>query len=127
MPRKCKLTDAQKAYVVRRLAAYESPTAIARDLERDFGVTIGHQAVGRYNPALGSRLAQRWKDLFAQARAAHRAATAKAGVTGKAAAIRARERMALAAWGAGRFKHASDILDAIAKEVGNPFNDKDEP
>jgi hypothetical protein len=124
MARVCKLTDQQKEYVVRRLAAYDSPTAIARDLKREFGVTIGHQSVGRYNPELGSRLDQRWKDLFAHVRAAHLAATAGIGVTGKAADIRARERLAHAAWDAGRFKDASDILDAIAKDIGDPFNDE---
>jgi hypothetical protein len=122
MARANKLNETQKAYVVRRLAAYDRPLVIARDLAREFGVTITPQTVGQYHPDSGRRLAQRWKDLFAQARAAHLAGTADIGVTRKAVRIRSRERLAHEAWDAGRFKHASDILDAIAKDVGDAFN-----
>ena len=66
-----KLNERQKAYVVRRLAAYDRPSVIARELARDFGVTITPQMVGQYNPERAGALAPRWRDLFAQARAAH--------------------------------------------------------
>jgi hypothetical protein len=124
MARANKLNAQQKAYVVRRLAAYDRAHVIARDLAREFGVTITPQTVGQYNPDSGRRLAQRWKDLFAQARAAHLASTADIGVTRKAVRILRRERMARDAWSAGRFKDASDILDAIAKDVGDVFNER---
>jgi hypothetical protein len=124
MARANKLNERQKAYVVRRLAAYDRTHVIARDLAREFGVTITPQTVGQYRPASGRRLAQRWKELFAQARAAHLAGTADIGVTHKAVRIRRRERSARDAWDAGRFKDASDILDAIAREIGDAFNER---
>ena len=40
-----KLTEAQKDYVIRRLAAYDTPTEIQRDLREKFGVEITRQAV----------------------------------------------------------------------------------
>ena len=37
-----KLNDAQREYVVERLAAFESPIAIARSLYQEFGIRISH-------------------------------------------------------------------------------------
>ena len=81
MPR-TKLTDEQKTYVVKRLAAYDKPRAIARDLAREFGVTVTHHAIAAYDPGRGAgrHLAQRWRELFARERAAYLASTAAIGV-----------------------------------------------
>jgi hypothetical protein len=116
-----RLTDHQRIYVVRRLAAYDKSGEIAEALAREFGVTISLKAIEGYNPCLcaGRNLAQRWKDLFAQAREAYLASTAEIGVTHNAVRIRLRERYAQRAEEAGQFKAASDILDAIAREVGD--------
>jgi hypothetical protein len=64
MPR-TKLTDEHKTYVVKRLAAYAKPRAIAP-----------------YDPGRGAgrHLAQRWRELFARERAAYLASTAAIGV-----------------------------------------------
>jgi len=116
-----RLTDLQKIYVVRRLAAYDRPREIAQSLARDFGVTITVNAIESYNPCLsaGRHLAQRWRALFAQAREDYLKSTAEIGVTQKAVRIRRRDRLALMAEEAGQFKAASDILDAIARDVGD--------
>jgi hypothetical protein len=116
-----RLTDRQKIYVVRRLAAFDKPGEIREALAREFGVTISIKSVEGYNPCLsaGRHLAQRWTDLFAQAREAYLASTAEIGVTHKAVRIRRRERLVDRAEEAGQFKAASDILDAIAKDVGD--------
>ena len=61
-----KLTDEHKAYVVRRLAEYDKPTAIAQGLKEVFGITISHQAIEHYDPErpAGHDLAQLWRDIF---------------------------------------------------------------
>jgi hypothetical protein len=111
----------QKIYVVRRLAAYDKPKAIAESLAQDFGVTVTIKAIESYNPCLatGRHLGKRWRELFAQAREDYLASTAEIGVTQKAVRIRRRDRLALKAEEAGQFKAASDILDAIARDVGD--------
>jgi hypothetical protein len=116
-----RLTDLQKIYVVRRLAAYDKPRVIAQDLARDYGVTVTIKAIESYNPclAIGRHLGRRWRDLFAQAREDYLKSTAEIGVTQKAVRIRLRERYAQRAEEAGQFKAASDILDAIARDVGD--------
>src|SRR6185436_4966142 len=65
-----RLTDQQKIYVVRRLAAYDKARAIVEDLARDFGVTVTIKAIESYNPCLstGRHLGKRWREMFAQAR-----------------------------------------------------------
>jgi len=116
-----RLTDRQKIYVVRRLAAYDKARAIAQSLARDFGVTVTIKAIESYNPSLatGRHLGQRWRALFAQAREDYLKSTAEIGVTQKAVRIRWRERLTQRAEEAGKFKAASDILDAIARDVGD--------
>ncbi len=59
-----KLTREQKIYVVRRLAAYDGPAEIARDMRRQFGIEITRQAVAQYDPTKGSECAEEWADLF---------------------------------------------------------------
>jgi hypothetical protein len=67
---KAKLTDAQRAYVVRRLAADESPSQIARDLQA-FGISITRKSVQHYHPGRtpAGQLAPQWKLLFLQTEA----------------------------------------------------------
>jgi hypothetical protein len=119
-----RLTDQQRIYVVRRLAAYDKSGEIAQALAREFGVTISLKAIEGYNPGLsaGQNLAKRWRDLFAQAREAFRQSTAEIGATHKEVRIRLRESYAHRAFEKGQFKAASDILDAIARNVGDVFD-----
>ena len=124
-----KLTNEQKTYVVRRLAEYDKPTAIALGLKEVFGVTISHQAVEHYDPErpAGHDLAQKWRDLFWQARRAFIESIADVGTMLKPVRMHIRERMALQEWEAGRCKIANEILDSIAKEAGGAFVTRHEP
>ena len=63
-----KLTREQKTYVVRRLAAYDRPAEIARDLRRQFGIEITRQAIEQYDPTKGSECPEEWAELFRNAR-----------------------------------------------------------
>jgi hypothetical protein len=63
-----KLTREQKIYVVRRLAAYDGPAEIARDVKRQFGIEITRQAIEQYDPTKGAECAEEWADLFRNAR-----------------------------------------------------------
>jgi hypothetical protein len=119
-----KLTDQQRIYVVRRLAAFDKPRAIARDMKDEFGITVSHQLVESYHPgrAAGRRLAPRWKALFVEARAEFLDMLAETGAMLLAVRVHWREAIAHDAWDAGLFKAASDVLDAIAKDIGGTFD-----
>jgi hypothetical protein len=116
-----RLTDKQKIYVVRRLAAFEKARAIVQDLAREFGVTVSIKAIESYNPCLstGRHLGERWRALFAEAREEYHKSTAEIGYTHKAVRIQKRASLVDRAEAAGQFKAASDILDAIARDVGD--------
>ena len=121
-----KLTDEQKAYVVRRLAEYDKPVAIAQALQELFGVTISHQAIEHYDPErpAGHDLAKQWRTVFRKARKAFIARTADVGMMYKPVRMKLRERMVMHEWEAGRCKAANEILDSIAKEAGVTFGGK---
>jgi hypothetical protein len=117
-----KLTDEQKAYVVRRLAEYDKPMAIVHGLKEVFGVAISHQAIEHYDPErpAGHDLAQKWRDVFWLARKAFIESTADVGAMRKEVRIRVRERMMRQEWEAGRCKIANEILDSISKASTSP-------
>ena len=119
-----KLNNEQRTYVVRRLAAYDKPAAIAQSLKEEFGVTISPQAIEHYDPRrpAGHDLAPQWRDVFRAARMAYFAETADIGHMEKAARMRLRERMAIAAWEEGNYKLANEILNDIAREAGDAFD-----
>jgi hypothetical protein len=87
---KNKLTDAQREYIVERLAAFELPEAVARGLAQDFGVHVSRQAITRYDPTRSSKCPERWKQLFVATR--QKIIDAKATRGAAAAIMRARSR-----------------------------------
>ena len=59
-----KLSDAQREYIVRRLAAYDSPTAIQRDVRTRYGIEVSSQAIEQYDPTRVPACGKRWAGLF---------------------------------------------------------------
>ena len=66
-----KLTDEQREYIVRRLAAYERPSRIRREVRERFGIEMSPTAIDHYDPTRRARCGKRWADLFYAARRAH--------------------------------------------------------
>ena len=66
-----KLTDAQREYIVRRLAAYERPGRIRREVRERFGIEISHAGIDYYDPTRSAACGKQWADLFHSARRAH--------------------------------------------------------
>jgi hypothetical protein len=59
-----RLSDEQRAWIVRRLAAYDSPTAIRRDVRERFGIAVSRQAIEQYDPTRDPKRGKRWAGLF---------------------------------------------------------------
>ena len=121
-----KLTPEQKAYVVRRLATYNTPSAVARELKELFGIEIAVQSVDHYHPDRVSRdnLAPCWKELFWETRKAYVAACKEVGTMEQMVRVRLREDMVLMARDAGHYRVANELLDSIAKEAGRMFTNR---
>ena len=84
-----KLSDEQRAYIIRRLAAGESPSAIQRDVRERFGIALRFSAITYYDPTRVPTPKKRWAAVFHAARKARTAARAE--LTGEARQI---ERLA---------------------------------
>ncbi len=61
-----KLKDAHKAFMVQRLAVFDSPKQAAEALMAEYRVEISPQGAEAYNPQkrAGRRLSERWRELF---------------------------------------------------------------
>jgi len=66
-----KLTDEQREYIVRRLAAYERPSRIRREVRERFGIEISHAGIDYYDPTRSAACGKQWADLFYTVRRAH--------------------------------------------------------
>jgi hypothetical protein len=65
-----KLTAAQRAFVVQRLAAYDSHDDVVASVRALFGITLTSQSVSYYDPTsrAGRNLPQNWRERFVLAR-----------------------------------------------------------
>ena len=120
MPRTTNLTDEHKTFIVRRLAAYETLSVIARGLRQEFGITVPKPVIQYYDPERrqSRNLARRWRDLFWQTRKAFKEGLADIGANYPLVRIYWRGEMAQETWAAGQHSVANDILDSIAKDSG---------
>ena len=66
-----KLNDEQRAYIVRRLAAYERPSRIMREVRERFGIEITHAGIDYYDPTRSAMCGKQWAELFYTVRRAH--------------------------------------------------------
>ena len=63
-----RLSDEQRAYIIRRLAADHSPTAIQRDVRARFGIALRYSSIEYYDPRRVRACGKRWAALFHTAR-----------------------------------------------------------
>jgi hypothetical protein len=113
-----KLTTAQQEYVVQRLAAFDSPLAVARSVRDKFGISITRNSIRRYDPTRYPECAARWKELFYAARHAMLRNKGQAAALDRAVRVRGRARAALRALDA----HADGMLEQLLRriEAGSP-------
>ena len=64
------LTDEIKAFIVRGLARFDTPSQVAKAVKSDFGVEISRRHVYAYDPRCTQPPAAQWQELHAATRAA---------------------------------------------------------
>lgn len=118
-----KLTDELRTYVVQELAAFVPPSVVAEAIRKDCGIKITPQSIEAYDPTkrAGAKLAMRWKVLFETTRKAIQEDTDGIGVANRNVRLRALQRMADRAEGAGNIALAAQLLEQAAKEQGNAY------
>lgn len=114
------LTPQQKQFVVEQLAAFGTPSEVAKGLLEQFGVTVAPHVVAAYDPTrrAGQRCPALWKRRFLEAREAmlHGRPSALAS---RSVRLQQREKMFRRAIEQEDFLLANRILDSIAREVGD--------
>src|SRR5258708_2044319 len=121
-----KLNDAQKAFVVERLANRHQATSIARELRERHGITVTPLTIRFYDPTsyAGGKCPKRWADLFHATRNGLNKEKAEVAAADKLVRVRWRGDMAVAAMEKRQYRLANDILDSIAKECGDAFSNR---
>jgi hypothetical protein len=112
------LTDEVKAFIVRGLARYETPTRVAASVQAQFGIAIDRRQVYAYDPAGSRPPAQRWIDLHAATRAKFLEAAAEIGIAQKVVRLRMLDRFANRADENNQWERAAAFMAQAAKECG---------
>lgn len=118
-----KLTDEARGYVVQALAMFDAPGIVAAAVKKDFGIVVTPQAVEAYDPnkRAGAKLSEKWRVLFATTRTSFLEDYGKIAISHRAVRLRALQRMAETAEHRGQIQLAAQLLEQVAKEVGNAF------
>lgn len=126
---KKRLTDVEKAFVVQELACFGSPKEVAETLMEECAVQLAPQNIERYDPnkRAGQNLAQKWRELFEHTRNAFLDHVEKAVPHAhKAVRIKKLARAADAFENGKNYYGMANMLERIAKEMGNVHTNRRE-
>lgn len=118
-----KLNHNQQVFVVQCLARFMAPTEIVEVVNEEFGVQISRELVRRYNPEQ-SKVAEKWKAIFAETRAFFLSSVAQIGIAHQAYRLAELQRLYHRAGRNAALK--KDLLEQAAKEVGGAFTNRRE-
>lgn len=124
-----KLQDQHKAFVIQRIACYESPRDTAAALKEEFGIEITPQGAEAYDPTkrAGKDLAKKWVELFNKIRKDY-----LDNVEKYVPEANKTVRIGMLANAAKTFKSRNNLggmanmLEQISKEMGNAYTNKRE-
>ncbi len=118
-----RLTGEMKAFVVRRLACLESPSAVVDAVREEFGEIISRQTVQRYDPyaLAGAGLSPRWRQLFEDTRRAFLDKTMNIGISHRAVRLSRLEAAYELAAERGDSRAILKLLEQAAKEMGGVY------
>lgn len=123
-----RLTAEHKAFLVQALARFETPKEAASALKVEHGAAISPQGAEAYDPAkrAGQGLSQRWCELFDEARRHFLERLDAIPEANKAVRIRKLAKASRAYEHAGNYRAMADMLERIAKEMGNVHTNRRE-
>ena len=113
------LTEEQKVELVSMLACFREPAAIIRHFQLEFGLTIEHKQVGRYDPTKAYFAAgAKWREVFEARRAAYLNDVSAVPVAHQAYRLNLLQEGVDAAKRSGNWKLVAELAEQAAKEVG---------
>ena len=125
-----RLTDAAKTFVVQRLACFGSPKEVSEALMEEYGVQLAPQNVEAYDPRkrAGQHLSPKWRELFEHTRQAFLDYVEdNVPLANKAVRVRELADAAMRLKARGNDLGMADMLERIAKEMGNVHMNWREP
>ena len=128
-PKKTRLNDAEKAFVVQELACFGSPKEVSQALMDELGVQLAPQNIECYDPGkrAGQHLSKKWRVLFEHTRQAFLEEVQKSiPLAHKAVRIKELARAANTFKQQKNYLAMARILEQIAKEVGNVHTNRHE-
>lgn len=126
---KPRVTEQQKAFLVQRLACYDSPREAAEALKAEHGIEMSPQSVEHYDPhkRAGASLADKWRELFEATRKAFlNDLEDHVPIANRAVRLREMQKAFNAHKGRGNWGGAMQVLEQAAKEVGDVHTNKRE-
>ena len=116
-----------KAYIVRGLATYMTPSEVVDAVKQEFcGLIVTRQQVAKYDPdkASGVNLSDKWQQLFAKHRKDFNDEINSIPIANKAYRLKMLDDMAREALESKNRPLAAKLLEQAAKEVGEAFTNK---
>ncbi len=121
-----KLSGEVKAFIVQRLARFDTPSEVAEAVRVQFGEAITRQVVQCYNPYVqaGARLSPKWRQLFDATRRACLEETDTIGISHRAVRLRKLERQVELAEGRGKGLVVAKLLKQAGQEMGAVYTSR---
>jgi hypothetical protein len=121
-----KLTDEIKTFVVQQLAGWTEPSVVRKLVKDEYQVEITRQGIQYYDPTTraGAGLSDEWKTLFIETRKALIDGKVEIGAANKMVRVAWLDAMARKAMGGGNSLLAAQLLEQIAKEMGESFTNR---
>ncbi len=116
-----------KAFIVRGLATYMTPSEVVDAVKQEFdGLEVTRQQVSKYDPdkASGINLSDKWKQLFVKQRKDFNDEINSIPIANKAYRLAMLDNMARDAFESKNRPLVAKLLEQAAKEVGEVFTNR---
>lgn len=112
-----------KAFIVQALACFDTPSQVAEQVKKEFGLEVSRQQVESHDPTkyAGRGLAKKWAEMFYQCRQQFREQTTDIPIANRAYRLRALGRFVEKAEGMRNIALAMQALEQAAKECGDMY------
>lgn len=128
MARENAIPEHVKVAIIHALAAFDSPGTVVAAVKSEFGLTVTPQAVEAHDPTkrAGSKLAEKWRTMFEEARKAFIEDATAIPISHRSTRLRALWRMAERAEKQGNLALAAQLHKQAAEEMGNAYTNRRE-
>lgn len=120
MPKRSKIPEDVRLFIVERLAVFDTPQIVAEAVKAEFCLQITRQIIEKYDPTKvnGANVCARFRERFFRIREKFRRDLDDIPIASKAVRLRRLDQMATALQDQGNYLGAAQLLEQAAKEMG---------